>query len=294
MFFIQGNYGDRGNFEVVIREGNQLAHYWRNNDDSTYPWYKSVNFGSNIDSEPALIQGNFGDRGNFELVVKEGNKLRHYWRENDTSSYPWHQGPLFGNNVNSAPAMIQSNFDDRGSFEVVVREGNQLRHYWRGNDSSPYNWHQGPLFGNNVNSAPALIQGNYQDRGNFEVVVREGNKLRHYWRDNDAGGYPWYNGALFGDNVDSAPALIQSNYGDRGNFEVVVKEGTQLRHYWRENDAPGYVWHTGVLFGSNVLSDPALIQGNFGDRGNFEVVVIESSQPRHFWRQNDASYPWHW
>ena len=293
MYFIQGNFGDRGNFEAVIREGNQLAHFWRNNDDPLYPWQKSVNFGNNVDSEPAFIQGNFEDRGNFELVVKEGNKLRHYWRENDATGYPWHQGQLFGNNVDSAPAMIQSNYDDRGSFEVVVKEGNKLRHYWRANDTSPYQWHQGPLFGNNVNSAPALIQGNYGDRGNFEVVVREGNKLRHYWRENDASGYPWHQGTLFGDNIDSAPALIQSNYGDPGNFEVVVKEGNQLRHYWRNNDAPGFVWHDGALFGNNVTSDPSMIQGNFGDRGNFEVLVIDTSQPVHFWRQNDATYPWH-
>ncbi|MGD2249901.1 MAG: hypothetical protein PVF58_15950 [Candidatus Methanofastidiosia archaeon] len=88
--------------------------------------------------------------------------------------------------------------------------------------------------------------------GNFELVGREGTKLRHYWRHNDANKLPWNKGVLFGDNVDSAPALIQSNFGNKGNFELVVREGTKLRHYWRHNDANELPWNKGVLFGDNV------------------------------------------
>ena len=47
-----------------------------------------------------------------------------------------------------------------------------------------------------------LIQGNFGNKGNFEVLVREGVKLRHYWRNNDAAGLPWNKGVLFGDGVD--------------------------------------------------------------------------------------------
>jgi len=294
MYLIQGNFGSKGNFEAVIREGNKLAHYWRNNDDpAAFPWYRSVSFGTNVKSEAALIQGNYGGRGNFELVVREGNKLRHYWRANDTSGYPWQKGPLFGSNVKSAPALLQSNYGARGNFELVVREGNKLRHYWRANDTSGYPWHKGVLFGNNVTSAPAMIQGNFGYRGNFELVVREGTRLRHYWRANDASGYPWHTGPLFGSNVTSAPTLIQSNFGYFGNFELVVREGTRLRHYWRDNDTPGYPWHKGALFSDHITYMPSFIQGNFGRKGNFELLTIRGKCLTHFWRNNQGSgYPW--
>ena len=97
-----------------------------------------------------------------------------------------------------------------------------------------------------------LIQGNFGQKGNFELVVREGDKLRHYWRNNDASGLPWNKGALFGDGVDSTPAMIQGNFGQKGNFELVVREGERIRHYWRNNDASGLPWNKGALFGDGV------------------------------------------
>jgi hypothetical protein len=148
MYFIQSNFGTKGNFEVVVREGDKLRHYWRNNDAAGTPWTAGPLFGANVDSAPALIQSNFGTKGNFEVAVREGTQLRHYWRNNDAAGTPWTAGPLFGSNVDSAPALIQSNFGTKGNFEVAVRQGIQLRHYWRNNDEYP--WTAGPLFGEHV------------------------------------------------------------------------------------------------------------------------------------------------
>jgi len=294
MYLLQGNYGTKGNFEVVVREGNQLAHYWRNNDDrAVLPWYRSVVFGSNVASRPAIIQSNYGSMGNFELVVREDKKLRHYWRSNDASGYPWKKGKLFGSNVSSAPAMIQSNFGSLGNFEVVVKEGTKLRHYWRRNTNSGHSWQKGVLFGSNVSSAPALIQGNYGYNGNFELVVREGSRLRHYWRDNDDPGRPWYKGSLFGSKVEKSPVFIQGNFGKRGNFELLCVEKGRLRHYWRNNDASGYPWIRGPVFSDHITYTPSLIQGNFGAKDNFEVFTKRGKCWVHFWRYNDRStYPW--
>jgi hypothetical protein len=141
---------------------------------------------------------------------------------------------------------------------------------------------------------PAVIQSDFG--GNFEVVVREGDQLRHYYRDNNAAGLPWRQGELFGDHVASAPALIQSDFGaPHGNFEVVVREGDQLRHYYRDNAAAGLPWRQGELFGDHVASAPALIQSDFGaSHGNFEAVVREANFIRHYWRENNATgVPWH-
>ena len=139
-----------------------------------------------------------------------------------------------------------------------------------------------------------LIQSNFGTKGNFEAVLREGNHLVHYWRNNDASGFPWHKTVLFGDNVDSAPALIQSNFGGKGNFELVVKEGNKLRHYWRNNDASGFPWHKTVLFSDHITYQPSFIQGNFGSQGNFELLTIRGECLTHFWRNNQVSgFPWH-
>lgn len=298
MYFIQGNFGTKGNFEAVLRSGSRLVHYWRANGDSAVlPWYRSVVFGSGVSSEPALIQSSFGSQGNFEVVVREGRKLRHYWRTNDDPSLPWKKGKLFGSNVSSAPALIQGSFGNRGNFELVVREGRKLRHYWRNNDKSSIPWSRGELFGDKACYAPALIQGNFGYNGNFELVVPEdtgrGIRLRHYWRNNDAPDLPWHKGRLFGSRITSAPSLIQGNFGRHGNFELVVRERGKLRHYWRNNDKSDLPWMRGPSFSDHITGTPSLIQGNFGRKGNFELLTQRGDCLVHYWRNNRSSpYPW--
>jgi hypothetical protein len=88
-----------------------------------------------------------------------------------------------------------------------------------------------------------LIQGNFGKKGNFELVVREGNKLRHYWRNNDASGLPWNKGVLFSDHITYDPSFIQGNFGKKGNFELLTIRGKCLTHFWRDNQASGFPWH---------------------------------------------------
>jgi hypothetical protein len=109
MAIIQSNFGKPGNYEMVVKEGRKLVHYWRANYDrlkdvsywtpeearddySVCPWYKSQEFGAHVGSRPSLLQSNFGRCGNFELLVTEKGRLRHYWRDNDCSGLPWKQG----------------------------------------------------------------------------------------------------------------------------------------------------------------------------------------------------------
>ena len=73
-------------------------------------------------------------------------------------------------------------------------------------------------------------------------MVREGDRLRHYWRHNDVPGLPWKKGVLFGDKFSSTPALIQSSFGNIGNFELLIMRGNCLTHFWRNNDVSGFPW----------------------------------------------------
>jgi hypothetical protein len=200
------------------------------------------------------IQGQFGSKGNFEVVAPlQSVRLAHFWRDNDAPSLPW-QGPTtFGSNDHYHPvALIQSNFSTAGggpgNLEVVARTHNRLDHYWR-EDVDPFPWH-GPFAipGATGVQGPALIQGHFGSKGNFEVVAaRLAGRLAHFWRDNDTANLPWQGPTLFGstDHYD-AVALIQSNFssagGGPGNLEVIAHTGHRLDHYWRDDVSP-FAWH---------------------------------------------------
>jgi hypothetical protein len=204
------------------------------------------------------IQGRFGSKGNFEVVApRQSVRLVHFWRDNDDPNLPW-QGPtIFGANAAyDAVALTQSNFSTAGTgpgnLEVVAPTSNQLFHYWHDVDVSLFPW-QGPVAipGSNGTRGPALIQGHFGAKGNFEVVAaRAAGRLVHFWRDNDApdvpSGLAWQAPTIFGSTaVYDAVALIQSNFSASGNgpgnLEVIAHTGNRLDHYWREDVNP-FTW----------------------------------------------------
>jgi len=83
-----------------------------------------------VTGDPQLIQGTWGTRGNFELLVPQGKNINHYYRDNDDPSLAWHlvrtvpypQIPLGATPKDIG--FIQSNFNDdgvHGGFELVTR-----------------------------------------------------------------------------------------------------------------------------------------------------------------------------
>src|SRR3954454_24351811 len=89
-------------------------------------------------------------------------------------------------------------------------------------------------------SSGFLVQGNFGAVGNFQLVVPSTNGgLRHYWRNNNAAGFPWVGPEFFGSGFAGGASIIQSNFGTGlGNFEVILAEGGRLAHYWREDPSP--------------------------------------------------------
>src|SRR5512147_2619376 len=135
---------------------------------------------------------------------------------------------------------IQSRFGNRGNFEIVVpRRIGGLVHFWRNNDDSNIPW-SGPTPVTSVTtgfSSVSLIQSNFSagaGRGNLEVVAvtaeRDGNdlafsRLLHFYRpDTSATDWqgpfeiPFPAGARSANYV----SLIQSRFGNRGNFELIA------------------------------------------------------------------------
>jgi hypothetical protein len=171
-YFIQSRFGTQGNFEVVAPSSSGgLAHYWRNNDDPRFPWNGPFPFGGslgNIDGV-SLIQSNFGDPGNLEVIAIARGQAYHFVRDSGPS-FTWN-GPDSG--VAGVPGLIQSRFGTQGNFEVVVPSSSGgLAHYWRNNDDPTFPWN-GPFpFARALRFGSAsLIQSNFGDPGNLEVVA---------------------------------------------------------------------------------------------------------------------------
>ncbi|HEX2079566.1 MAG TPA: hypothetical protein VHG08_17705 [Longimicrobium sp.] len=187
----------------------------------------------------------------------------------------------------SSSFFIQGTHGTRGHFEVVIpRAGGGIAHLWRHNDVANFPWSVPAIaFGSTGDvTGVSLIQSNYGPAGNLEVVAREGNRLIHNWRD-DGASWRWQQAVPLpgGAVVTGPPALIQSSFGTKGNFEVVAPlSGGGMGHWWRNNDAGG-VWNGPVRFGSGAVAAVALLQSNYGSPGNLEVVArVGSELVRYF------------
>jgi hypothetical protein len=232
---------------------------------------------------------------NFETLFVSTNHLQHYWRDGSTNI--WSAGPSFGNDVASYPTFTCTTYN-RNLECVYLTTGHRLHHWWR--DQGTGVWYDGGIFGpNDADGIPGFIQSNYGAPGNFEVVVHTSDgRLNHWWRDH--GTFVWYDGGRFGNCIGfSGSSLIQSNYGIKGNFELVAVNGAThlLQHFWRDNDN-GMVWYPGVCFGSNINSSPVMIQSQFGatdesSPGNFELCVAVGGMVQHWWRDNLNNTGWH-
>ncbi|MET7304372.1 galactose oxidase-like domain-containing protein [Embleya sp. NPDC005575] len=196
--------------------------------------------------DPVLIQSNFGEQGNFEVVAPlTGGGLGLFFRDNDSPAMSW-AGPFqFGTGLGNVDgvAMIQSNFAG-GNLEVVARVGSQLFHLVR-SSKAPLIWGEpiaiAPASG--VSGNPVLIQSNFGEQGNFEVVAPlTGGGLGLFFRDNDSPAMSWAGPFQFGTglgNVDGV-TMIQSNFAG-GNLEVVARVGSQLFHLVRSSEPP-LIW----------------------------------------------------
>src|SRR4029077_6664011 len=94
---------------------------------------------------------------------------------------------------------------------------------------------------------PVLIQSRFaadSGHGNFELLVPLANGgLAAYFRENNAPGVPWETSAICGQSAGrvDAVSMIQSNFGDPGNLEVVARVGDTLQFFFRDS-GPQFIW----------------------------------------------------
>jgi hypothetical protein len=186
--------------------------------------------------------------------------------------------------------LFQNRVND--NYELVVREAEQLRHYWFAWEGDRQ-WHQGEAFGRAVQSAPALFQQHFSLAKDYEVVVGEGDRLRHYWFAFIGGDRHWHPGQAFGTRSHDAPVLVQNrvaNTDETYNYELVAWEGDRLQHYWFAAGEDRQ-WHPGQAFGAQVRAAPVLVQNRVN--GNYELVVREADGLRHYWFAWESDGHWH-
>jgi hypothetical protein len=151
-------------------------------------------------------------------------------------------------------------------------------------------------------SGGLLVQGSSGQKGNFEVVVpRVGGGFWHFWRNNDAPGFPWHGpGLAMGSEDDVVDVVLVEDNLRPGELASVRHEGSHLRC-----SARGYVNVHGVVYPRWGTSDelpgggvaggaPGFVQ-SVGIHGNFEVVApVTTGGLAHWWRDNGVpGQPWH-
>jgi len=207
----QSNYGNpnAGNLEVVVQEGKNLVHYYRDNRESSdKPWSgPTATITSNATGSASLIQskpGTPGSDGGLEVVVLEGKgNLNRYYRPSPSDS--WHGPENIVSDASGPASLIQSTYNTPGNFEVVFPQGfpqgKSLVHYYRDNTKSgTHPWQpSNPSFASGTTGPGSLIQSSFgtpKSQGNFEVAVLESEDLDHYWRNNGVPGQTWASSGL--------------------------------------------------------------------------------------------------
>ena len=241
------------NFEMVFLTTGRRLHHWFF-DQSGGHWLDGGVFGPmDADGTPGFLQSNFGQPGNFEVVVRtEGSQLAHWWRINGPP-WTWQESVRFGSGIAfSGPTLVQSHYQKPGNLELVaVRQDGTMQHFWR-DDIGRTGWHTGATFGSGIASPPVMIEGQYgaqdeNDIGNFELCVATNNHVVEHWWQNNHGGNVWSRSATFGHDVRSVVALLEGSFGF--DLEVIVERlDGQIQHYWRG----GGTWFEGPVIGPSV------------------------------------------
>jgi hypothetical protein len=321
---IQSSWEPHRNFHAVVVEGESLVHWERDNsgnngDPDWFPWHrKKTIVSSGVRWPGSIIQSNFNE-GNLEVVVPlirgERVELWHFFRLRTDPTGEWREGGRVtkpDDDVGGAPALIQSNLGEHDNFEVVVpiKKGDHLElwHYFRDHSVATRPWIPGKRVtreGDDVQWGGSMIQGPMPigEHKNLEVVVplRADNgafDLHHFFHDSSNVTLDWQYGGLVSRNVTGPGILIQSDFGDleRHNFEVIVPEGSVLRHYWRDNSDDSHPWRPAKIITESLNGWATIIQSNFGGgtHKNFEVLAEEAGASLvSYVRTNEfESAPW--
>jgi hypothetical protein len=211
---------------------------------------------------------------------------------------PAHVG--WGRGAAGNPVLVQARgLGSLGNFELVVASSfDGLTHREENFDQPGYPWEDpwqtaqalGPL------AAVAMIQSNLASPGSLENVVRAGSDLYFLWRDS-TGSFAWSTPTRIASGAAGVHTLVQSRYGNRGNFELVFPAAAGgLMHMWRNNDAAGFPWSAArqIMPSLGQVDAVSLVQGSLGGPpGVLEAVIRVGTRLAHIWRDQTSAAAWH-
>jgi hypothetical protein len=135
-----------GQLHYVCTDTNgRMRHFRRTTGTTTsQDWVLINTFGSNINSAPCMIEGQYTtkdelDVGNFELCVATNGRIEHWWRNNHSLG-PWTRSAIFGNNVRRVVGLLEGSFGFNLELIAELLDG-RYQHYW-GNYTG---WQAGPI-----------------------------------------------------------------------------------------------------------------------------------------------------
>ncbi|MEV7616729.1 C1 family peptidase [Streptomyces sp. NPDC089799] len=249
-----GTTYNRNMESLHVTPAGRLHHWYY--EQSARTWRDGGLFGAEGDaapgSTPAFIQSDYGQPGNFEVVVRTADgRLRHWWRING-SPWTWNDGGCFASRIaHYGPALVQTRA--RRLDLVAARTDGRMQRWWR-DDAAGFVWRPGEVFGSGIVSAPCLIESQYDARdedtaGNYELcAVGAGGRVEHWWQGN-ARGSAWRRSAVFGHDAVAVTGMLQGSLGFRLEVFVLRRDG-RLQHWWRDPDADGRDgegWHEGAV-----------------------------------------------
>jgi hypothetical protein len=138
---IQSTLGQGGNLEVIVRVGEELAHYWR--PPHSEIWHGPTFFFSGAAGIPGFIQDGNGELGDFELLTPvEDGGIVHLSRDNHSAHRPWTISAYINRTGAPAEAVSLIHGKDGNSqlaeIEAVARCGDEMKWYrWGG---EPKEW----------------------------------------------------------------------------------------------------------------------------------------------------------
>jgi hypothetical protein len=94
-------------------------------------------------------------------------------------------------------------------------------------------------------------------------------------------------------HITGNPVLVQSRFGNKGNFELVIPHGSAgLTFMWRNNDVGGFPWSAPFTFAQNVgrVDAMTMIQSNFAN--NLELIARVGDRLHFFWRDSGPAFRW--
>ncbi|WP_432207284.1 galactose oxidase-like domain-containing protein [Burkholderia pyrrocinia] len=285
--FIQSPYSTSGNFELLAGDEYGMLHCLTRESGNGAQWMVAV--GDGIGSKSSITgycQTYSTNYTNVEAAVVDAGAVKTYFRGQGA---PWtaHKTISIGD-AQGFPAYLQSNRGGALQLELVVgmsRGG--MAHYWR-DDKDNFTWKLSNIFGSGQVKGVAVIQGNYigpDNNANLELVAWVDDRLESWCCE----GRAWRKlGNIAGGGIAGVPALRQSNYGTKGNFEVLVPiAGGGIAHYWRENDSGGIPWHFAGTVGTGSYVAAGLLQSQNGTKGDFEAVGLRATGKADIFRRGD-------